>query len=170
MGGKDSPPPCVSTSPVQSPKWGRTRQLSQSFRMPKKSSPAFEFEYRSHSGSSASLQPSSTARLQPGSSQSLPRDCSGSYSPVRAYMECLAPQTLKFAIVGDSGVGKTSLLMSYTVDKFPETHAPTIYDKYSSKFSNYSETMHGLRRHTYSCTNAHDIYFLKTRENFVSNC
>ena len=125
MGGKDSPPPCVSTSPVQSPKWERTRELSRSFRMPRKPSPALE--HRSHG--------SSTAGLQPGSSQSLPRDY-GSYSPVRAYMECLAPQTLKFAIVGDSGVGKTSLLMSYTVDKFPETHAPTIYDKYSSKFSN----------------------------------
>ena len=125
MGGKDSPPPCVSTSPVQSPKWARTRELSRSFRLPKKPSP--DFEYRSHGSSTASLQPSST--------QSLPRDY-GSYSPVRAYMECLAPQTLKFAIVGDSGVGKTSLLMSYTVDKFPEAHAPTIYDKYSSKFSN----------------------------------
>ena len=121
MGGKDSPPPCVSASPVQSPKWDRTREMSRSFRIPKKPSP--EFEYVSHGSSS----------LQPGSTQSLPRDCGG-YSPVRAYMECLAPQTLKFAIVGDSGVGKTSLLTSYTVDKFPEAHAPTIYDRYSSKF------------------------------------
>jgi len=48
-------------------------------------------------------------------------------------MECLSPQNLKCAIVGDSGVGKTSMLMSYTVDKFPEKHAPTIYDKFSSE-------------------------------------
>lgn len=40
---------------------------------------------------------------------------------------------LKLAILGDSGVGKTSLLMSLTTDKVPETHAPTIYDKFSGE-------------------------------------
>ena len=27
------------------------------------------------------------------------------------------------------------MLMSYVVDKFPENHSPTIYDKFSSEFS-----------------------------------
>ena len=40
---------------------------------------------------------------------------------------------LKLAILGDSGVGKTSLLMSLTTDKVPDTHAPTIYDKFSGE-------------------------------------
>lgn len=40
---------------------------------------------------------------------------------------------LKLAVLGDSGVGKTSLLMSLTTDKVPETHAPTIYDKFNGE-------------------------------------
>lgn len=68
------------------------------------------------------------------------RDSGGSkadeaYSPIRAYIDCLSPQTLKCAIVGDSGVGKTSMLMSYVVDKFPEVHSPTIYDKISTSIT-----------------------------------
>lgn len=35
-------------------------------------------------------------------------------------------QTLKFLIVGDSGVGKTSLLMRYTEDKFHTDFLSTI--------------------------------------------
>ncbi len=83
---------------------------------------------------------SSTVQQQQQSS-TLPRVMSGpvspredgSYSPIRAYMECFQPQTLKCALVGDSGVGKTSMLLAYTVDKFPDTHAPTIFDKFSCK-------------------------------------
>ena len=44
-------------------------------------------------------------------------------------------KSLKFAVVGDSGVGKTSLLTCFTSEKIPETHAPTIYDKFNGKQS-----------------------------------
>ena len=44
---------------------------------------------------------------------------------------------LKLVVLGDSAVGKTSLLTSFTTDKIPETHAPTIYDKFTGKY------MHG---------------------------
>ena len=126
MGGKDSPPPCVSVSHVQSPKLVFNRERSQSEKKSLRRHPS-PIQLLPRSKSDVDLE----AHWQPNESQSLPRDCK--YSPIRAYMECLSPQTLKCAIVGDSGVGKTSMLMSYTVDKFPETHAPTIYDKYSSK-------------------------------------
>ena len=46
-----------------------------------------------------------------------------------------APISLKCVLVGDSAVGKTSLLQTYTSDKFTTTHTPTIYDKFSSKYS-----------------------------------
>jgi hypothetical protein len=72
--------------------------------------------------------------ITPGSSDSLDSKDAAAFSPIRAYIDCLTPQTLKCAIVGDSGVGKTSMLVSYVVDKFPETHSPTIYDKFSSEW------------------------------------
>ena len=130
MGGKDSPPPCVSTSPVQSPKWGDHRERVGSEKSPFSRQPS-PIEYVPRSKTEVNFQ----VHWKPGQSTSLPRECSSNYSPIRAYMECIAPQKLKCAIVGDSGVGKTSMLMSYTVDKFPDVHAPTIYDKFSSKFS-----------------------------------
>ena len=60
-------------------------------------------------------------------------DTSSLGSPVKTYMESITPRTVKCVLVGDSGVGKTSLLMRYTVSKFNEQHSPTIYDKFSSE-------------------------------------
>ena len=65
--------------------------------------------------------------------QSSPTKSDGTVSPIRLYMESIEPRTLSYAIVGDSAVGKTSLLLSYTTGKISETHAPTIYDKFSCK-------------------------------------
>ena len=47
--------------------------------------------------------------------------------------DSLIQQSVRCALVGDSAVGKTSMLMSYTTDAFPEVHNPTMYDKFTSK-------------------------------------
>ena len=47
--------------------------------------------------------------------------------------DSLIQQSIRCALVGDSAVGKTSMLMSYTSDAFPEVHHPTMYDKFTSK-------------------------------------
>ncbi len=143
MGGKDSPPPqCSSLSPMMQSQKLRA-QRSQTFSTTKPT----RIEYMSRNKTEVNVdlkmppcnEPSSSSSVQ--KSSTLPRVMSGpvspredgSYSPIRAYMECFQPQTLKCALVGDSGVGKTSMLLAYTVDKFPETHAPTIFDKFSCK-------------------------------------
>ncbi len=144
MGGKDSPPPqCSSISPMQSPKLGGGHRTQRSHTFSSAKPSPIEYVPRNKTAVNVDLKTpySETSSIQ---SQTLPRGRSdqpesprgdGSYSPIRAYMECFQPQTLKCALVGDSGVGKTSMLMAYTVDKFPEEHAPTIFDKFSSKFT-----------------------------------
>lgn len=39
---------------------------------------------------------------------------------------------LKIVIVGDGGCGKTSLLMVYAKGDFPETYAPSVFEKYNT--------------------------------------
>ncbi|XP_077354600.1 rho-related GTP-binding protein RhoF isoform X2 [Festucalex cinctus] len=41
-------------------------------------------------------------------------------------------QELKMVIVGDGGCGKTSLLMVYAKEDFPEKYAPTVFEKFTT--------------------------------------
>lgn len=48
-----------------------------------------------------------------------------------------APGQVKVIVVGDSGVGKSSLLLRFVNDEFNEFHEPTLGAAFLSKVHNY---------------------------------
>ena len=42
-----------------------------------------------------------------------------------------AEEVFKFVIVGDGGVGKTSMLLSFVLNKFPTDYVPTVLETYA---------------------------------------
>ena len=63
----------------------------------------------------------------------VPREGRLAFPITKCPSDSLIQQNIRCALVGDSAVGKTSMLMSYTTDAFPEVHHPTMYDKFTSK-------------------------------------
>jgi len=51
-------------------------------------------------------------------------------------------RNVKTVIIGDGAVGKTSLVITYVHNKFPEDYVPTVFDNYSSfmKYGDFNVT------------------------------
>lgn len=55
---------------------------------------------------------------------------------------CKGPATLKILLLGDSGVGKSCLLLRFTDDTFTEDHVSTIGVDYKFKMHSVDESKH----------------------------
>ena len=50
----------------------------------------------------------------------------------------LVQTSIKCVLIGDGAVGKTSLLWSYALSRFPEEYEPTVFDNYTVSTAQFS--------------------------------
>ncbi|KAK6054911.1 hypothetical protein COOONC_07584 [Cooperia oncophora] len=73
-------------------------------------------------------------RFPPVRNRACPQKILGHGSKLYTYMMTDEPvRTLKCVLVGDAAVGKTSLIVSYTTNGYPQHYVPTAFDNYSGK-------------------------------------